>query len=152
MSNSNLVTVKVPANSSNYTKGRTSKIQMIAIHHMAGVLSAKQCGNIFAKAGRGGSSHYGIGKDGEVGLYVDEENTSYADANLESNRTSVTIECSNSETGGDWKVSNKVLNKLIDLIVDIFKRHKITKAIKGETITWHSMYSATTCPRRLFTI
>src|SRR5699024_10332965 len=131
----------------NYSKGRAGKkIKKVTIHHMAGVLTAKQCGDIFKDENRKASANYGIGKNGELGLYVDEENTSYADANLESNRTSVTIECSNNETGGDWKVSDKVLNKLIDLITDIFKRNGITKAIKGDTITWHSMYSATTCP------
>lgn len=136
-----------PANSNNYSVGRGGrKVKKVTIHHMAGILTAKQCGTIFQDPNRKASSNWGIGKNADVGLYVDEENTSYADANLESNRTSVTIECSNSETGGDWKVSNKVLNKLIELIVDIFKRHGITKAIKGETITWHSMYSATTCP------
>lgn len=141
-----------PANLNNYTIGRAGKkVKKVTIHHMGGILTAKQCGLIFQDPNRKASSNYGIGKNGEIGLYVGEENTSYADANLESNRTSITIECSNSEIGGDWKVSNKVLNKLIDLIVDIFKWYGITKAIKGETITWHSMYSATTCPRRLFT-
>lgn len=147
MSNTNLDYKSYPANSNNYTVGRAGKsIKKVTIHHMAGVLTAKQCGSIFQDPTRKASSNYGIGKNGELGLYVDEENTSYADANLESNRTSVTIECSNNETGGDWKVSDKVLNKLIELITDIFKRYRITKAIKGETITWHSMYSATTCP------
>lgn len=147
MSNTSLDYKSYLANSSNYTVGRAGKsIKKVTIHHMAGILTAKQCGSIFQDANRKASSNYGIGKNGELGLYVDEANTSYADANLESNRTSVTIECSNSETGGDWKVSDKVLNKLIELITDIFKRYGITKAIKGKTITWHSMYSETTCP------
>lgn len=152
MSNTSLDFKEYKANENNYTKGRAGKsIKKVTIHHMAGILTAAQCGKIFQNANRKASSNYGIGKNADIGLYVDEENTSYADANLESNRTSVTIECSNSETGGDWKVSDKVLNKLIELITDIFKRNGITKAVKGETITWHSMYSATTCPRRLST-
>lgn len=147
MGNTNLDYKKYKANSNNYTVGRAGKtIKKVTIHHMAGVLTAKQCGIIFQDENRKASSNYGIGKNGEIGLYVDEENTSYADNNLESNRTSVTIECSNSKTGVDWPVSDKVLNKLIELITDIFKRNGIEKAIKGETITWHSMYSATTCP------
>lgn len=147
MSNTSLDYKEYLANSNNYSVGRAgNKIKKVTIHHMAGVLTAAGCGEIFQDANRKASSNYGIGKNAELGLYVDEENTSYADANLESNRTSVTIECSNSRTGGEWPVSNKVLNKLIDLIVDIFKRNGITKAIKGETITWHSMYSSTTCP------
>lgn len=147
MSNTSLNYKEYLANSNNYTVGRAGKeIKKVTIHHMAGILTAKQCGNIFQDASRKASSNYGIGKNGEIGLYVHEKDTSYADANLESNRTSVTIECSNSKTDGDWEVSEKVINKLIELIADIFKRNGITKAIKGKTITWHSMYSATTCP------
>lgn len=147
MSNTSLDYKEYLAHPNNYTKGRAGeKIKKVTIHHMAGVLTAKQCGSIFQDENRKASANYGIGKNAEIGLYVDEEDTSYADANLESNRTSVTIECSNSKLNGDWKVSDKVLEKLIELIVDIFKRNGITKAIKGETITWHSMYSATTCP------
>lgn len=147
MSNTNLDYKEYLANENNFSKGRNGyKIKKVTVHHMAGVLTAKQCGNIFQDPNRIASSNYGIGKSGEIGLYVNEKDTSYADSNLKSNRTSVTIECSNSETGGDWKVSDKVLNKLIELISDIFKRNGIAKAIKGETVTWHSMYSQTECP------
>lgn len=147
MSNTSLDYKEYKAHSNNYSVGRAGrKVEKVTIHHMAGVLTAKQCGSIFQDENRKASSNYGIGKNGEIGLYVDEDNTSYADANLESNRTSITIECSNSETGGDWKVSDKVLNKLIELIVDVFKRYNLGKAVKGTNITWHSMYSATTCP------
>lgn len=147
MSNSNLATEKYLAHKNNYSAGRSGrKIEKVTIHHMAGVLSAKQCGSIFQNGNRQASSNYGIGKNGEIALFVDEANTSYADANWDSNCKSVTIECSNNKTGGDWTVSDKVLSSLIKLIADIFKRNGIKKAIKGKTITWHSMYSATACP------
>lgn len=147
MSNSNLATAIYKAHSNNYSTGRSGrKIEKVTIHHMAGVLTAKQCGSIFQDGNRQASSNYGIGKNGEIALFVDEANTSYADANWNSNCKSVTIECSNNKAGGDWTVSDAVLNSLINLIADIFKRNGIKKAIKGKTITWHSMYSATTCP------
>lgn len=147
MSNSKLATEKYLAHKNNYSVGRSGrKIEKVTIHHMAGVLSAKQCGSIFQNGSRSASSNYGIGKNGEIALFVDEANTSYADANWDSNCKSVTIECSNNKTGGDWTVSDKVLSSLIKLIADIFKRNGIKKAIKGKTITWHSMYSATACP------
>lgn len=147
MSNSSLISATYKAHSNNYSTGRNGrKIEKVTIHHMAGVLSAKQCGSIFQDGSRGASSNYGIGKNGEIALFVDESNTSYADANWDSNCKSVTIETSNNKTGGDWTVSDKVLSSLIKLITDIFKRNGIKKAIKGKTITWHSMYSATACP------
>lgn len=147
MSNSSLVNIKVPAHSNNYTIGRSGrKIEKIAIHHMAGILTAKQCGGIFQNGSRKASSNYGIGKDAEVGLYVDEENTSYCNSNWDSNCKSVTIETSNSSLGGDYPVSDPVLNKLIELVADIAKRNNLGKLVKGQNLVWHRMYAATTCP------
>ena len=146
MSNSALVTVRVPAHPSNYTKGRNTKITDITIHHMAGVLSAEQCGNIFARAGRNGSSHYGIGNGGEIGQYVNEEDTAWANSNWPSNCRSVTIETSNSATGGDWPVGDAAYNSLIKLVADIAKRNGLGTLVAGQNLTWHSMFAATTCP------
>ena len=147
MSNSSLTNVNVPAHSSNYSVGRSGrKIEMIAIHHMAGVLSAEQCGKIFQQVGRGGSSHYGIGNDGKIGLYVDESNTAWTNSNWDSNCKSVTIETSNSSTGGDWKVGDKALNSLIKLVADIGKRNNLGTLVKGKNVVWHSMYTSTVCP------
>lgn len=147
MSNSSLVNTTVWCAEGNYTHGRSGrKIEMVALHHMAGVLSAEQCGRIFQQAGRGASANYGIGKDGEVGLYVDEYNTAWANANWDSNCKSVSIELSNSAVGGNYPVSDAVLNKAIDLIADIFKRNNLGKCVKGQNLVWHSMYSNTYCP------
>jgi N-acetyl-anhydromuramyl-L-alanine amidase AmpD len=153
MSNSSLVSVNVPAHSSNYTVGRRGRvIEMIAIHHMAGILSAKVCGGIFQRQNRGGSSHYGIGKDAEIGQYVDEANTAWTNSNWDSNCKSVTIEVSNCEVGGNWAVSDNVLNVLIKLVADIAKRNNLGTLVKGKNVVWHSMYVATTCPRSIFII
>lgn len=151
MGNSSLVNVNVPAHSNNYTVGRSGrKIEYIAIHHMAGILTAKQCGAIFQNGSRKASSNYGIGKDAEVGLFVDEANTSYCNSNWDANCKSVTIETSNDICAGNWHVSDKVLNKLIELVADIAKRNNLGKLVKGQNLVWHRMYTATTCPRRLF--
>ena len=147
MGNSNLVSVKVPAHSNNYTVGRSGRnIEMIAIHHMAGILTAEQCGKIFQNASRKASSHYGIGKDGKIALYVDEANTAYTNSNWDSNCKSVTIETSNCKLGGDYPVSDVVLNKLIELVADIAKRNNLGKLVKGKNVVWHRMYAATSCP------
>lgn len=146
MSNSALVTVRVPAHPSNYTKGRNTKITDITIHHMAGVLSAEQCGNIFARAGRNGSSHYGIGNGGEIGQYVDESDTAWTNSNWPSNCRSVTIETSNCATGGEWPVGDAAYNSLIKLVADIAKRNGLGTLVAGQNLTWHSMFASTTCP------
>lgn len=147
MSNSSMVSVNVPANAGNYSVGRSGRhIELIAIHHMAGILSAKECGSIFQKAGRGASSHYGVGKSGEVGQYVDEANTAWTNSNWDSNCKSVTIETSNCEIGGNWAVSDTVLNTLIRLVADIAKRNGLGTLVKGKNVVWHSMYANTSCP------
>lgn len=147
MSNSSLVNVTVPAHPNNYTVGRSGKnIEIITIHHMAGVLSAEECGKIFQNETRKASSHYGIGKDGEVGLYVDEENTAYTNGDFDSNSISVTIETSNSEVSDNSPVSDEVLTVLIKLVADIAKRNNLGTLVKGQNLTWHQMYAKTSCP------
>lgn len=45
-----------------YTIGREGRhIEMVTIHHMAGILTADQCGHIFKSSTRKASSHYGVG-------------------------------------------------------------------------------------------
>ena len=147
MANSSLVNVTVKADPSNYTAGRGGyKINHITIHHMAGILTAAQCGAIFAKKGRGGSSNYGVGSDGKVGLYVNESDRAWCDSNWQSNCTTVSIETSNCATGGDWPISTLTFNKLVQLVADIAKRNGLGKLVPGKNLTWHSMYTSTTCP------
>lgn len=146
MSNSSLVNVTVKADSSNYAKGRSQKISKITIHHMAGKLTAVQCGRIFQAKNRNASAHYGIGSDGKIGLYVDECNTAYSDGNWSSNCKSVSIETANSSTGGTWPVSDKSLKLLIQLVADIAKRNNLGTLVVGKNLTYHSMYASTTCP------
>ena len=147
MSKSSLVQVNVPAYEGNYTRGRSgNKIEAITIHHVAGVCSAEQCGAIFQQVGRYGSSHYGIGNDGKIAQYVDENDTAWTNSNWESNCKSVTIETSNCEVGGNWRVSDKALNSLIKLVADIGKRNNLGTLVKGKNVTWHSMFASTSCP------
>lgn len=147
MSKSSLIDITVPASTNNYSKGRSGrKIEMITIHHMAGILSAKRCGELFQNPNRKASSNYGIGYDGKIALYVDEENTSWANSNWDANCKSVTIETSNDKTGGDWHVGDVTLNSLIKLVADIAKRNNLGKLVKGKNLTWHQMYYRTVCP------
>ena len=148
MSNSKLVNyTKISPNSSN---PRNHKIDKITIHHTAGVVSVETLGNIFAKESRQASSNYGIGSDGRVGLYVDEANRSWCSSSADNDNRAITIEVSNSASGGDWPVSDKVLAKLIDLCVDICQRNGIAKlnytGDKTGNLTMHKWFAATACP------
>ena len=145
MAHSSLATISVPADESNFTYGRPGGINAVTVHHMAGVNSAEGCGYIFQRPGRAGSSHYGIGVDGEIGVYVEEENTAWTNSNWASNCESVTIEFSNSSLGGEYPVSDATLNSGIKLIADIAKRNGLGTLVPGENLTWHSMFAPTSC-------
>lgn len=145
MSKSSLTQIIVPADEGNYTKGRDGRsIEAITIHHMAGRLTAKQCGRIFQAKGRYGSSHYGVGYDGSIANYVDEEDTAWTNSNWDSNCKSVTIEISDNDNS--WYVNDITLNAVIKLVADIAKRRNLGILVSGKNLTWHSMFTSTTCP------
>ena len=146
MSNSSMVVyTKI---SPHRTSPRNQKIDKITIHHMAGNLSIETCGSVFQS--REASSNYGIGTDGRVGMYVEEADRSWASSNAANDHRAVTIEVANSATGGQWPVSDKALEALIKLCVDICKRNGIEKlnftGDKNGNLTMHSYIVATTCP------
>jgi N-acetyl-anhydromuramyl-L-alanine amidase AmpD len=136
--------------SPNSTNPRKDKIRKITIHHAAGVASVETLGNIFAPKSKQSSANYGIGSDGRIGMYVEEKNRAWTSGNKENDHQAITIEVSNSKSGNPWPVSDNVLNKLIDLCVDICRRNNIDELIytgdKNGNLTRHNMFQATTCP------
>lgn len=150
MSYSSLTSQYLPAYVGNYTQGRRGyKICKITPHHMAGKLTAAQCANIFANPARQASSNYGIGYDGEIACYVDEENRAWTSSNRENDCQAITIEISNSSTGGDWPISDASWNSLVNLCVDICRRYEFRLDYTGDkdgSLTRHNMFANTNCP------
>lgn len=157
MSNSALV--NYTAISPYKTSPRNHKIDTITIHCMAGDFSVETCGNIFQRKGRNASSNYGIGSDGRIGLYVDEKDRSWCSSNRENDMRAITIEVANdggSATG--WHVTDKALESLINLLVDICQRNAINaliyssnrtdrvKHLNGCNMTLHRDFAAKACP------
>lgn len=131
------------------TSPRNNTIKKITIHHMAGNLSVETCGNVFQSSQS--SANYGIGTDGRIGLYVEEKDRSWASSSPSNDHQAVTIEVAND--GGataNWHVSDKALESLINLCVDICKRNNIEKlnftGNANGNLTMHSYFAATTCP------
>lgn len=148
MSNSSLVSyTQISPNSSN---PRNKKISKITIHHMAGNLTIERCGALFASPSRKGSSNYGVGTDGRIGLYVDEANRAWTSSNATNDNMAVTIEVANDVIGGNWHISDKALASLINLCVDICKRNGIERlnftGDKNGNLTMHKYFAATLCP------
>ena len=148
MSNSSLV--NYTRLSPNCSSRGGARIDKVTVHHMAGVLSVEQCGSVFASSARQASSNYGIGNDGRVGLYVDESKRSWASSSYANDRRAVTIEVSNSSTGGDWPVSAKAWAALVNLVTDICRRNGISRlnwtGNSSGNLTCHYMFAATACP------
>ena len=97
------------------------------------------------RADRGGSSHYGVSET-EIGQYVHESDVAWSNGNWEANCRAVTIETSNSGGAPQWPVSDTTFATLVTLVADIAHRNKLGKLVKGQNLTWHSMYAATACP------
>lgn len=148
MSNSKLVDyIKISPNS---TKPRKNIIRKITIHHMAGNLTVEQCGEVFATKNRKASSNYGIDSDGRIGMYVEENNRAWTSSSADNDNQAVTIEIANDKLGEDWHVSDKALEALINLCVDICERNNIKglnfTGDKNGNLTMHKYFANTDCP------
>lgn len=156
--NSKLVSYKKL--SPNHSGERNHKIDRITPHCIVGQLSIETLGDIFSHKSRQASSNYGIGKDGRVGMYVEEKNRSWCSSSSANDNRAITIECA-SDLKSPYKFKPVVYNKLVDLCVDICKRNKKTKLLflgsKEKTekykpksnemlLTAHRWYSDTACP------
>ena len=155
MSNSSLVKyVKLSPNT--YGK-RTHAIDTISIHCMVGQLSVESCGNIFAKDSSDASSNYGIGTDGRIAMYVEENKASQCTSNKANDERAITIECA-SNSKDPYAVNDKVYNSLIELLVDCCKRNNISRLVwsnnksdrvnhkNGCNMTVHRDYKNKACP------
>ena len=147
---SSLIKSQVLASESNYTQGRKGyKVCKITPHHMAGVLTGEQCAKLFQNPNRQASANYCIGNDGEIVGCVDENNRAWTSSNRANDCQAITIEVSNSEVGGNWKISDSAWNSLVNLCVDICKRHGFRlnyDGTKNGSLTRHNMFAKTTCP------
>lgn len=163
MSNSPLVTyTKI---SPNRTSPRKHKIDTITIHVIVGQWTAKQGCDFFANPEREASSNYVVGKDGSIGLCVEEKDRAWTSggklkangiSGSENDHRAVTIEVA-SDTSHPYKITDKALNALIELCADICKRNGIkrllwegNKALVGnisrQNMTVHRWFANKTCP------
>lgn len=127
---------------------RTQRITKITPHYMAGNLSVETCGNVFAPTSRQASSNYGIGSDGRVGMYVPENYRAWTSSSSWNDQRAVTIEVANIDSYGTF--TNAAWATLVNLCVDICQRNGIPELVftgdSSGSLTWHCMYSSTSCP------
>lgn len=142
--------------SPNKTSPRNHSIDTITIHCMATQWTAKQCCDYFAKEGTQASSNYTVGKDGSIGLSVEEKDRSWCSSSASNDNRAITIEVASDDTH-PYKVTSKAYNALIDLLVDICERNKIKQLkwkgdkslignIKEQNMTVHRWFANKDCP------
>ena len=108
--------------SPNHSGLRTHAVDRITPHCVVGQFSVEDIANFFLPRARQASSNYGIGKDGRVGMYVEEQNRSWCSSSRENDQRAITIECASDKTP-PYAFNDSVYNKLIELCTDICKRH-----------------------------
>ena len=158
MSFSKLATVFIP--SPNRNKQRTEKVIYFTPHCMVGQLSAKRCGELFAKSSYQASSNYGIGTAGVIAGYVDEEDRSWCTSSAWNDNRAITVECA-SDTKHPYAMNQQVWDALVALGVDVCQRYgknkmlwfndkKTTLNYKPKSnemvITVHRWFAAKACP------
>lgn len=120
MSNSKLISCDIP---SPFNSGqRRHSIDRITPHCVVGQASARNIGLWFQNPKAECSSNYGIGKNGEIGLYVDESKRSWCSSSKENDNRAITIECA-SGIKEPYEMYNCVYESLIKLCADICKRN-----------------------------
>lgn len=153
--NSSLVTYK---NLSNHHSGtRTHAIDTITIHCIVGQWTAKQGCDYFATTDRECSANYVVGKDGSIGLSVEEKNRSWCSSSATNDHRAITIEVA-SDTAEPYAVTDKAYAALIELVADICKRNGIKKLVwstvkndrvnhlNGCNMTVHRDFANKSCP------
>lgn len=152
--NSPLVTYKRITN--NKTSPRNHAIDTITIHCIVGQCTAKQGCDYFATTDRECSANYVVGKDGSIGLSVEEKDRSWCSSSGSNDNRAITIEVA-SDTAHPYAVTDKAYNALIKLVADICKRNGIKKLlwkadksligqVDKQNMTVHRWFANKSCP------
>lgn len=126
MSNSSLVSYTKICKNKNHP--RNHAIDRISIHCYVGNVTVEDAGAWFSNPECQASCNYVIGKDGRVGLIVDEGDRSWCTSSSENDNRAVTIECASNKTD-PYKVNDAVYDTIIKLVADICKRNGKTKIL-----------------------
>lgn len=152
--NSPLVTYKRITN--NRTSPRNHAIDTITIHCIVGQWTAKQGCDYFATTDRECSSNYVVGRDGSIGLSVEEKDRSWCSSSRDNDHRAITIEVA-SDTEHPYAVTTEAYDALIRLVADICKRNGIKKLlwkadksligqVSKQNMTVHRWFANKACP------
>lgn len=152
--NSSLATYKNL--SKHNTPNRDHAIDTITIHCYVGQVTAKQGCDYFATPGAKSSSNYVVGKDGSIGLSVEEKNRAWTSSSRSNDMRAVTIEVASDKTS-PYAVTDEAYRALIVLVADICRRNNIKKLmwkndksligqVDKQNMTVHRWFKNKDCP------
>lgn len=162
MSNSPLVTY---TNLTKHYSTRKSPIDAVIVHCVVGQWTAKTGCDYFATTTRECSANYVVGKDGSIGLSVEEKNRAWTSGGSYTvngitgaawDHRAVTIEVA-SDTAEPYAITDAAYEATIKLLADICQRNGIKKLlwkndkslvgdITKQNIALHSWFANKSCP------
>lgn len=142
--------------SPNRTRNRNHKIDTITIHCIVGQWTAKHACDYFAQKNVKGSANYAVGRDGSIGLAVEEKDRSWCSSSKSNDHRAITIEVA-SDLTPPYAVTEQAYEALIKLVADICKRNGIKKLlwkndksligqVDKQNMTVHRWFANTACP------
>ena len=158
MSNSPLV--KYTNISPNRTSPRNHAIDTVSIHCVVGQFTAREILTMkhftTYNTKTGSSCNYAVGRDGSIGMGVEEKDRSWCTSNRSNDHRAITIEVA-SDKAHPYAVTDAAYKALIDLLVDICKRNSIKslkwkgdKSLIGQVskqnMTVHRWFANKACP------
>ncbi|MBR3346277.1 MAG: SPOR domain-containing protein [Solobacterium sp.] len=116
-------------------------------HHMAGNLTVRQFMAIM-QSSRQMSPTVSIHTDGTVYAWVPEEMRPWTTGSYAADQQALTFELANDQVGGQWHISDKVIDLAAQIHAEWSKRYGIptTYSYRGAGINMHKDWAATACP------
>lgn len=151
---------------------RTHEIDTVTIHCVVGQCSVETLGALFTNPSVAASANYGVGKDGRIGMYVEEKDRAWCSGGVDGNGNpirvngisgadndsrAVTIEVA-SDTAHPYVVTSAALEGLIELLVDICRRNpkigrlkwqgdkSLVGQVDKQNMTVHRWFANKACP------
>lgn len=130
---------------------RRAPVTVLIPHHAAGVMSGRNLASYMKTTSRQISATYCIGGDGDSYLTLDESLEPYTTGNRSIDTKAITFEIANSTGHPTYRVTDKALDELVRLSIDICRRHGIKKLYfdgtkSGSNVHLHEWYQNTNCP------
>ena len=158
MSNSSLVSFTQISPCKN--SPRTNNIERFTPHVYVGQVTVERMGKGWQNKSGQTSANYGIGSDGRIGLFVDENDRAWTSSSKDNDMRAITVECA-SDTKAPYKINDAVWDSLVNLLEDICRRNGKTKVLwfgdKDKSlsykpasheivITVHRWFASKSCP------